>query len=204
MAVTKLTASKLGEIISNFLLNDWDVYIQNTSATGGYVSTDWAKIGFTSAEKNMNFINEKYNREDKIPRTVTYTKTIRKGLEITAGLSNQNEEVLAMIMQGTRSSLGATGTRIAHGIIEAPLEYRAIRFASIRDDNVTKTITIPKCELSLTGEQVMGGESEMVSEILYKAIHNPNPAVSGTASLFYENYLTAGVSATADVPPAYL
>jgi hypothetical protein len=206
MAVTKLTLSKLGEIISNFLLNDFTIWIMNTSATGGYVGTDWAKLGFTSAEKNMNFINEKYNREDKIPRVVTYSKTIRKGMEITSGYSNRNEEVLAMVMQGTRSSVTGTntGTRIAHGLTEAPLEFRAIRFTSERDDGVTYGLTIPKTEISLTGEQVMGGESEMVSEFLYKAIYNPNPAVSGTASLFYENYWESGVSATADVPPAYL
>jgi hypothetical protein len=200
--VTKFTAAKLGEITTNFLLDDFDVYLMNTSATGGYVGTDWTKIGYTSAEKTLNFINEKYNREDKIPRVNTYTKTIRKGLEITSGLSNQNEEVIAMIMQGTRSDLGTnTGTRIAHGISEAAIQYRAIRFASTRDDGVIYSLTIPKCELMLAGEQTLGGESETVKEILYKAVHNPS--ADATASLFYENYWESGISVTADVPPAY-
>ena len=41
----------LGEITTNFLLNDFQVYVMNTTATGGYVSTDWALLGFTSTEK---------------------------------------------------------------------------------------------------------------------------------------------------------
>lgn len=200
MAVTKFTDAKLGEITTNFLLNDFDVYIQNTSATGGYLSTDWALLGYTSAEKTINPISEKYTREDKIPRVPTYQKTIRKGLEIVSGLSNQNEEVLAVVKQGTISTNG-TGSRIAHGTDEPAIEYRAVRFAAVRDDSVTYTITIPKCEVTINGEQTGGGESEMVNELMYKAIYNPN--VAGTVSLYYEDYLTAGVSATADVPPAY-
>jgi hypothetical protein len=202
MTVKKFTASKMGEINTNFLLNDFTVYVMNTSATGGYVGTDWAVLGFTSAEKTMNLITEKYNREDKIPRVVTYSKTIRKGLEITSALSNQNEEVLAVVMQGTETDLGTnTGTRIAHGIDEPALQYRAIRFAGTRDDGVQYAITIPKCELSMAGEKTLGGESEVVTEILYKAVHNPS--ANGTASLFYENYWESAISVTADVPPAY-
>lgn len=199
MPVTKL--GTIGEITTNFLLDDFTVYIMNTSATGGYAGTDWEKIGFTSAEKTINVINEKYTREDKIPRIPTYTKTIRKGLEITSGLSNQSENILAFITQGTKTSLGSTGTRIAHGTSEADIEYRAIRFSSVRDDNVTYNITIPKCELSLSGEQTVGGESEVVKEILYKAIYNPS--ASNTANLYYENYWATSVSVTADVPPGY-
>jgi hypothetical protein len=202
MTVKKFTASKLGKINTNFLLNDFNVYVMNTSATGGYVGTDWALLGFTSPEKSMNVITEKYNREDNIPRTVTYSKTIRKGLEITAGLSNQNEEILAVVMQGTETDLGTnTGTRIAHGTSEPALQYRAIRFVGERDDGVTYAITIPKCEMTLAGEKTLGGESEAVSEILFKAVNNPS--TNATASLFYENYWESGISATADVPPSY-
>jgi hypothetical protein len=199
MAVTKLT--NLGEINSNFLLDDYAVYVMNTSATGNYVSTDWELLGYTSAEKSMNIIAEKYNREDKIPRVTTYTKTIRKGLEITSGLSNQNEDVLAMIKQGTKSDLGSTGTRIGHGTVEAPIEYRAVRFASIRDDSVIYAITIPKCEMMVNGETTLGGETEQVTEILYKAIYNPS--ANATANLYTENYWTDGINVTADVPVGY-
>jgi hypothetical protein len=202
MAVTKITSSKLGEITTNFLLNDFDVYLMNTSATGGYVGTDWEKIGYTSAEKSMNKIHEPYTREDKIPRVSTFEKTIRSGLEITSGLSNQNDELLAIVMQGTRTDLGTgTGSRIAHGITEAPIEYRAIRFSSVLEDGTIYAITIPKCKLTLAGEKTLGGESEVVTDIMFKAVHNPS--ANGTASLFYENYWTSGISATADVPPAY-
>jgi hypothetical protein len=201
MAVSKLT--NLGEITTNFLLNDFDVWIQNTSATGNYVSTDWEKLGFTSAEKSITPIIEKYRREDKIPRVDTYTKTIRKGLEIISGLSNQNEDVLAFVKQGTKSDVTGTntGTRIAHGTDEPAVEYRAVRFSSTRDDGVIYSITIPKCEITINGEVTAGGESEMVNEFMYKAIYNPS--VDGTASLYYENYWDEGVSATADVPPGY-
>jgi hypothetical protein len=200
MPVTKI--DNTGEITTNFLLDDFTVYLMNTSSTGGYAGTDWVKIGFTSAEKTINVINEKYVREDKIPRIPTYTKTIRKGLEITSGLSNQNEDLLAMVTQGTKTDLGSsTGTRIAHGTSEADIEYRAIRFSSVRDDGVTYNITIPKCELTLSGEQTVGGESEVVKEILYKAIYNPS--ASNTANLYYENYWESAISVTADVPPGY-
>jgi hypothetical protein len=202
MAVTKFTDSKLGEITTNFLLNDFVVWIMNTSATGGYVGTDWAELGFTSAEKTINPISEKYTREDKIPRVPTYQKTIRKGLEIVSGLSNQNEEVLAVVKQGTLTDLGTnTGTRIAHGTDESAIEYRAVRFSSTRDDGVIYSITIPKCEITINGEQTGGGESEMVNELMYKAIYNP--ATNATADLYYENYWESGISVTADVPPAY-
>jgi hypothetical protein len=201
MAVKKFTSAKLGEINTNFLLNDFKVFVMNTSSTGSYVGTDWALLGFTSAEKTMNLITEKYNREDKIPRVVTYSKTIRKGLEITSGLSNQNEEVLAVVMQGTEIDLGATGTKISHGTEEPALQYRAIRFVGDRDDGVQYSITIPKCEMTMAGEKTLGGESEVVTEILYKAIFNPS--ANATANLFYENYWASNISATADVPPAY-
>jgi hypothetical protein len=200
--VTKLTSAKLGEITTNFLLNDFDVWIQNTSATGGYLATDWEKLGYTSAEKSMNNILEPYSREDKIPRVTTFEKTIRKGLEITSGLSNQNDELLAIVMQGTRTDLGAsTGSRIAHGIQEAAIEYRAIRFSSQLEDGTQYAITIPKCKMTLAAEKTLGGESEVVSEILFKAVHNPS--ANATASLFYENYWDSSISVTADTPPSY-
>ena len=63
MSVTKQT--NLGEITTNFLLNDFDVYLMNTSATGGYVATDWALLGFTSAEKSIERNNERFKREAK-------------------------------------------------------------------------------------------------------------------------------------------
>lgn len=104
MAVSKL--SNLGEITTNFLLNDFTVYVMNTSATGGYVSTDWEILGYTSPEKGFTPVNEKYTREDKIPRVPTYTKTIRIGAEMTFGLSNQNPTVEAILKQGTVVDLG--------------------------------------------------------------------------------------------------
>ena len=63
MSVTKLTG--LGEVTTNFLLNDFDVFIQNTSSTGGYLSTDWALIGFTGAEKSVDRGIERFTREAK-------------------------------------------------------------------------------------------------------------------------------------------
>jgi hypothetical protein len=201
--VTKLTASKLGEINSNFVLNDFEVYIMNTSATGGYVSTDWTLIGYTSAEKSFNPLNEQYVREDKIPRVPTYTKTIRVGAEISFDLSNQNEELEAIFKRGTivAETGSNTGTRIAYGTDQAAVEYRAIRFVAKRDDNVNYTLTIPKAEITQNGEKTWGGESEVVTPLMVKAFYNPSAA--NTADLFYENYLDSGVSVTGDVPASY-
>lgn len=203
MSVTKLTAAKLGEIVTNFLLNDWDAYIMNTSSTGGYVGTDWALLGYTGAEKTANVINEKYIREDKIPRVATYIKTIRKGFELASDLSNDNEEVRAIVNQGTRSEVTSanTGTRIAHGTDEAPIEYRAIRFVAERDDGVKHIIDIPKCEISQNGEQTLGGESEVVMPLMFRAVYNPS--VDATANLYVENFLDDGISVTASVPDGY-
>jgi hypothetical protein len=201
MAVTAL--SGLGEITTNFYLDDYAIYIQATSATGGYVSTDWQLLGFTSAEKSINFLDEKYEREDKIPRVVTYSKTIRRGIEITAGLSNLNEDLMAIFLQGTKSSVTGTntGTRIGVGTTESSLEYRAIRFSGTRDDNKTFAITIPKCRVTYSGELTVGGESETVQELLFKGFFNPS--ADATANLYYINYWNNGVSVTAETPPAY-
>lgn len=203
MPVTKLTAAKLGEIVTNFLLNDWDVYIMNTSSTGGYVGTDWAKLGYTGAEKTGNVINEKYIREDKIPRVATYIKTIRKGFEVASDLSNDNEEVRAMVNQGTRSAVSGTntGVRIAHGTQEADIEYRAIRFVAERDDGVKHIIDIPKCQIEQNGEQTLGGESEVVMPLMFRAVYNPS--ANATANLYVENFLDDGISVTASVPDGY-
>lgn len=200
MSVTKLTG--LGEVTSSFLLNDWDVYMMNTSATGSYSGTDWTKIGFTSPEKTLNPINEKYTREDKIPRIPTYTKTIRVGLEMTFGLSNQNIDIEAMIKQGTKTDLGTgTGTRVAYGTNQAAQEYRAIRFVAQRDDKSYHAITIPKAELTQNGEKTLGGESEVVTPLMVKAYYNPS--ANATANLYYENMWTSAISPTADVPSGY-
>lgn len=197
--VTKLSVT--GERTTDFLLNDVTCYLMNTSATGGYSSGDWKILGYTSAEKQFNPISEKYMREDKIPRVMTYSKTIRKGLEIKCSLSNNTAELNAIIMQGTISSLGATGTQIGVGTSEPTLQYRAIRFVATRDDGVNITWTIPKCEIRMDGEMTMGGESESVVPLLFKASYNP--LANADENLYYIQYLTAGVSVTADVPPAY-
>jgi len=201
VSVTKL--NNLGEITSNFILNDYDVYIMNTSATGSYSSTDWTLLGYTSNEKSMNPINEKYVREGKIPRLPTYTKTIRMGLEVTFDLSNQNPDVEAILKQGTKSSETGTntGTRIAYGTDQETQEYRAIRFVTKKDDNGYYTLTIPKAEVTQNGEKTWGGESEVVTPVMVKSYYNPN--ADATADLYYENYLTSGVSPTADVPSGY-
>jgi len=201
MAVTKL--SGLGQLTSNFLLNDYQLYIMNTSATGGYSSAEWELLGYTSAEKSMNPINEKYTREDLIPRVPTYTKTIRVGLEITADISNQLPGFEAVIKQGTKSTETGTntGTRIAYGTDQTAVEYRAIRFVAERDDSVNYTLTIPKCEITQNGEKTWGGEEEVKTPLMFKSFYNPS--ADATASLYYENYLTAGVSVTGDVPSGY-
>ena len=201
MAVTKIS-STLGEITSNFILNDFDVYLMNTSATGGYDTADWALLGFTSPEKSMNRITERYRKESKIPRVEVYTKTIRKGLELTFELSNFNADLIAVIAQGTKSSLGAsTGTRIAHGTEEPTLEYRTIRFVTTRDDGEHYAIDIPKCEIKIEGEQTFGGETETVLPMMAKAVYNPN--VAATASLYIETFIDSGLNSTALAPPGY-
>lgn len=199
MSLTKLAST--GEITTNFLLNDVLCYIMNTSGTGGYTSADWKLLGYTSAEKTINPINEKYVREDKIPRVATYIKTIRKGLEIKCSLSNQSAELDAIIMQGTVSSLGATGTEVSFGTDEPALEYRAIRFVATLDNSTKWSLTIPKCQMQQDGEKTFGGESETVTPLLFKAVYNPN--ATADENLYYIQYLASTVSATADVPPGY-
>ena len=193
MAVTKVT-STLGEITSNFLLNDFDVYLMNTSATGGYISTDWAIMGYTDPEKTLSRVNEKFTKEAKIPRVPIYQKTIRKGLELQFSLCNINEDLLAIFSQGSKSSLGATGTRIAHGTSEAAVEYRYLRFATVRDDGKQYIIDIPKAEITL-GEQTFGGEENVVIPMTAKAFYNS--AASATANVYIELMLTGGINATA-------
>ena len=97
MAVTKFTTANLGEITTNFILSDFSVYIMNTSATGGYISTDFKLIGYTGNEKTMTRIQERYTREAKIPRVPIYTKTIRKGMELQFSLLNFNEEIIQVL-----------------------------------------------------------------------------------------------------------
>jgi hypothetical protein len=174
----------------------------NTSATGGYSGTDWKLLGYTGAEKQFNPISERYMREDKIPRVQTYSKTIRKGLEVKCTLSNQSAELDGIIMQGTITSLGATGTEVSVGVNEPALQYRAIRFVATRDDSVSIVWTIPKCEIRMDGEKTLGGESESVTPLLFKATYNPS-ATSDTKSLYYIQYLASGKSVTADVPEGY-
>lgn len=190
---TKITSS-LGEITTNFILNDFDVFLMNTSATGGYVSTDFAQLGYTEAEKNVNRISEKFTKEAKIPRVPIYSKTIRSGLEVQFSLCNFNEDLLAVFGQGTKSSLGLTGTRIVHGTTEAAVEYRYIRFATTRDDGKHYIFDIPKAEITL-GEQTFGGEENVSIPMTCKAYYNP--AQSATANIYHELLLTAGLNATA-------
>lgn len=201
MSVTKF--SNLGEITTNFLLNDVDVYVMNTSATGGYVGTDWALLGYTSPEKSINPIIEKYVREDKIPRVPTYSKVIRAGLEISCDLSNQNPEFEAIIKQGTITSLGATGTRIAYGTNLASVEYRAVRFVASKDSGSNWALTIPKCEITQNGEKTVGGEEESKTPLMFKSFYNSLSTVNATANLYYENDWASTISVTADVPDGY-
>ncbi len=199
MANTKVT-STLGEITSNFILNDFDVYLMNTSATGGYVSTEWDLIGFTSTEKTMNRITEKYRREAKIPRVDTFVKTIRKGLELSFDLSNFNEDLVAIFTEGSKVSLGATGTKISHGTEEADTEFRALRFTATMEDNRTYAITIPKSEVTV-GETTFGGETESVLPMTVRAQFNP--LANGTADLYTEEFLAASINATGTVPSGF-
>jgi hypothetical protein len=199
LAVTKLTVT--GERTTDFLLNDIALYLMNTSATGNYASTDWKILGYTGAEKNINPISEKYMREDKIPRVMSYSKTIRKGLEIKCTLSNQSAELDGIILQGVITSLGATGTQVDVGTDEPALQYRAVRFVATRDDGVNVCWTIPKCEIRQDGEKVMGGESETVTPLMFKAVYNP--LADADQNLYYIQYLASGISVTADEPPGY-
>lgn len=200
MSISKLSST--GEITSNFLLNDVAVYIQNTTGTGSYQSSGWKVLGYTSAEKSITPIMEQYRREDKIPRVVSYVKTIRKGLEVKFSLSNQSAELDAILMRGTLASLGSTGTEVKFGTDEPNVEYRAIRFSAKLDDGKTWTLTIPKAELSVDGDKTFGGETETVTPIMAKAIYNP--LATENENLFYVQYLASGISATADVPPGYV
>jgi len=191
----------LGEITSNFLLNDFNVYVMNTSATGGYDSGDWELLGFTSAEKNVNRVQEKYEKEGKIPRVVQYTKTIRKGLELSYELSNFNTSFAAEIQQATLVSLGGTGTQLDSGTQEATKVYRAYLLTSDLDDGTHYNIVIPKSDTQLAGEQTVGGETETVWPLVTKAVYNP--AATATKNLYYEQWLDSSVSATAVIPPGF-
>jgi hypothetical protein len=168
----------------------------NTSATGGYASTDWALAGFTSAEKTLDRGIEKFEREAKIPRVVVYKKTIRKKFVINFTMDQFDKELIAIATNATR-----TGNRLAHGTEEPSVEYRAVRFGSTLEDGTVWSITIPKAEITVNGEQTVGGEENSQVPLMVTAIYNPS--ANGTASLYYENYATAGTSITADVPPAY-
>ena len=200
MAVTKIDAG-LGEITTNFLMSDFDVYLMNTSATGGYISTEYELMGFTGLEKTITPINEKYRKEAKFPRVEVFSKTLRKGLNMVFDLSNYNEELMAVFKQGTLSSLGAaTGTRIAYGTSEPTLEYRTIRLAAVREDGKHYIIDIPKCEISI-GESTVGGETESVLPLTLTAIYNSS--VDATASLYVEQFLESSLNATAIVAEGY-
>ena len=107
---------------------------------------------------------------------------------------NINEDLLAIFSQGSKSSLGATGTRIAHGTSEAAVEYRYLRFATVRDDGKQYIIDIPKAEITL-GEQTFGGEENVVIPMTAKAFYNS--AASATANVYIELMLTGGINATA-------
>lgn len=200
MAVTKI--SNLGEITTNFLLNDFTVYLMNTSATGGYVSTDFEILGFTGAEKTLNRNNEKFRRETKIPRVEIFTKTIRKNLEVTFDLYNFNEDLIKLMTQGTKVDLGtATGTQISHGTVESTLEYRTIRLATTLEDSRKYIIDIPKSEISFSGEQTVGGEENVGLNTSIRAVYNPN--TNGTGNLYQELFLASTFNATAQPPVGY-
>jgi len=193
--------NNLGEITSNFLLNDFNVYVMNTTATGGYKSTEWALLGFTDVEKNVNRVQEKYEKEGKIPRVIQYTKTIRKGLELGFALSNFNTGYAAELQQGTKLSLGGTGTRVQSGTQEATKVYRAYLFTADLDDGSSYNIVIPKTDAQLNGEQTIGGEEETRWPILAKAVYNPS--TSATKNLYFEDWLASGVNATSIIPPGF-
>jgi len=191
----------LGEITTNFLLNDFSVYVMNTTATGGFVSTDWALLGFTGDEKNINRIQEKYEKEAKIPRVKVYTKVIRKGLELSYDLSNFNTGFAAELQQATKISLGATGTRLSSGTTEATKVYRAMLFTADLDDGQHYNIMIGKSDNQLNGEQTVGGEEESKWPIITKAVYNP--ATNATGNLYQEDWLASSVNATSSVPAGF-
>jgi hypothetical protein len=200
MALTKLTNT--GERITDFLLNDWTFYIMNTSATGGYVSTDWKILGYTDPEKNVTRTSEKYRKEAKIPRVQIYSKTIRKGLEITTALSHFDPELISVIAQGTVIDLGAnTGTRVGFGTDEASLQYRAVMFSSTRDDGKIYNIVIPKAEVTQDGDQTLGGEEE--ARFPVRVVATYNPTATADRNVWYEDLLESTVNATALTAPGY-
>lgn len=197
---TKLAG--LGEITTNFILNDFLCLIMNTSATGGYSSADWQKLGYTEPEKDIDPVQDLYEREDKIPRVVTWRKTIKKGLTVKTGISNYNSDLVALITQGTLVSLGtSTGSQVSHGTQEAVKQFRAVRFVAKMDDGSSYTITIPKADIRQDGVRKIGGTKESVIPLIFKATYNPN--AHNTGNLYYEQYLKPGLSATADVPPGF-
>jgi hypothetical protein len=178
-----------------------DVYLMNTSATGGYLSTDWALLGFTGLEKTLTRVQERYRKEAKFPRVEVFVKTLRKGLTLQFDLSNYNEDLISVFAQGTKSSLGAaTGTRIAHGTSEPALEYRTFRLAATREDGKHYIIDVVKGEVSI-GETTLGGETESVLPLTLSAIYNG--AADATASLYTELLLESSLNATAIAPGGY-
>jgi hypothetical protein len=191
----------LGEITSNFLLNDFNVYVMNTSATGGYVSTDWELLGFTGLEKNVERVQEQYEKEGKIPRVIQYRKTIRKQLNLTYDLSNFNTGFAAEIQQATKISLGGTGTQLSHGTTEATKVYRAYLFTADLDDGSHYNLVIPKADTTVNGEQTIGGEEETIWPLITKAVYNP--ATNATGNLFYEEWLSSSVNATSSIPAGF-
>jgi len=193
---TKLTT--VGEITTNFLLNDFTMYIMNTSATGGYVSTDWAVLGYTDPEKNITRNNEKYTKEAKIPRVPVWRKTIRKGMEITTALSNFDPEITSVIAQGTVVDLGSTGTRVQYGTDEPTTEYRAVMFSGDLENGTHYNLVIPKAEIAQDGDQTIGGEEE--ARFPLRVIATYNPSATASKNIYYEDYIAAGVNATALTP----
>ncbi len=193
--------SGLGEITTNFLLNDFSVYVMNTTATGGYVSTEWELLGFTSAEKTINRNNEKYEKEGKIPRVLQYTKTIRKNLEVSFDLSNYNTTYIAELTQATKIDLGATGTKLSHGTTESAKIYRAYLFTADLDDGQHYNLVIDKGDAVQSGEQTLGGETETVFPLTIKATYNA--AANATANLYSEYLITSSQNATSVLPAAF-
>lgn len=200
MAVTKIT-STLGEITTNFLLSDFEVYIQNTSSTGNYQSTDYALLGFTGLEKSITRNNEVYKKEKGIPRVPAFEKTIRSGMSITTDLSNYNPDLIAIFDQASTASLGATGSVVSHGTSQAVKEYRAVLFTGTKEDNSHYGILIPKCGITISGDTTVGGEEESKIPLTFEAIYNP--AANGTGNLYQELFLASTVNATSVVPVGY-
>jgi hypothetical protein len=173
----------------------------NTSATGGYVSTDFELMGFTGNEKTISRIGETYEKEAKFPRVVVFEKTLRKGMNVVFDLSNYNEDLIPVFTQGTKIDLGTgTGTQISHGTSEPVKEYRTIRFAAQLEDNTHYIIDLPKCSVTI-GESTIGGESESVLPLTVKAVYNAN--TNATGSLYIEKFLASTLNATALPPPGF-